>query len=154
MSEQQKFLSVKLIGAVPLTRQAYNQLRGWTMPADENGEDAGYMVRYPDGYISWSPAAVFEESSRPADAMSFGHAVEALKLGNKVARKGWNGKGMFLWYVPAGKYPARMEAIKGHYPCDLVPYSAYIAMKAADGAVVPWLASQTDVLAEDWEIIV
>lgn len=154
MSEQQKFLIVKLIGAEPMTRQVYNDLRGWTLPADENAGDTGYLIRYSDGSISWSPAELFEGAGRPVDAMSFGHAVEALKMGKKVARKGWNGKGMFLWYVPEGKYPARMEAIKGHYPCDLVPYSAYIAMKAADGAVVPWLASQTDVLAEDWEIIV
>lgn len=85
--------------------------------------------------------------------MNFGDALIALKQGKKVAREGWNGKGMFLWYVPEGVYPARMEAIKGHFPNDQVPYGAYIAMKTAQENAVPWLASQTDVLAEDWEIL-
>lgn len=85
--------------------------------------------------------------------MKFGDALDALKDGKKVARSGWNGKGMFLYYVPEGQYPARTEIAKkewGEYA--LVPYQAYIAMKTVQGTVVPWLASQTDVLAEDWEI--
>ncbi|RBO13322.1 DUF2829 domain-containing protein [Pantoea sp. 3_1284] len=82
--------------------------------------------------------------------MNFGQALESMKSGKKVCRDGWNGKGMFLWHVPAGRYPARMEAIKGHFEEDMVPYGAYIAMKTAQGNVVPWLASQSDVLADDW----
>lgn len=84
--------------------------------------------------------------------MNFGDAIEALKSGLKVARSGWNGKGMFLYYVPANSYPAQTEAAKAHFG-DMVPYRAYIAMKTVDNEVVPWLASQTDVLAEDWEIV-
>nr|WP_306292000.1 DUF2829 domain-containing protein [Bacillus sonorensis] len=84
--------------------------------------------------------------------MEFGTALFLLKKGYKVARRGWNGKGMFLYYVPANSYPAQTEAAKEHFG-DMVDYGAYIAMKTAQGNVVPWLASQTDVLAEDWEII-
>lgn len=87
------------------------------------------------------------------DAADFSDALMWLKEGRKVARRGWNGKGMFLWLVPAGEYPARMEAIKGHYPDDMVPYGGYIAMKTAGGNVVPWLASQTDMLADDWLVV-
>jgi hypothetical protein len=83
--------------------------------------------------------------------MNFGQAIETLKGGQKVAREGWNGKGMFLYYVPANSYPAQTEAAKDHFG-DMVPYGAYIAMKTAQNNVVPWLASQTDVLAEDWQI--
>lgn len=86
----------------------------------------------------------------------FGVAIRKLKEGCKVARKGWNGKGMFLYFVPANSYPASrntLETLKGEFENDLVPYGAYIAMKTAQGNVVPWLASQTDVLAEDWELI-
>lgn len=83
----------------------------------------------------------------------FGEAVEALKQGYKVARTGWNGKGMFLYYVPENSYPAVTEIAKETFPSGMVPYSAYIAMKTADNKVVPWLASQTDVLAEDWCIL-
>ena len=84
----------------------------------------------------------------------FGLAIKALKEGAKVARNGWNGKGMFLYYVPAVEYPAMTEiAVKEWGEGGMVPYSAYIAMKTAQGNVVPWLASQTDVLAEDWIIV-
>ena len=85
----------------------------------------------------------------------FGTAVEALKQGARVAREGWNGKGMFLYYVPENKYPASRNehgTMIGVFENDMVPYGAYIAMKTAQNNVVPWLASQTDVLAEDWVI--
>jgi len=88
--------------------------------------------------------------------LNFGQAIEAMKNGNKVARSGWNGKGMFIYYVPANTYPAsgnKLGTMNGVFPDDMVPYGAYIAMKTAQDNVVPWLASQTDVLAEDWELI-
>ncbi len=88
--------------------------------------------------------------------MNFGQAIEALKAGDKVARAGWNGKNMFLYYVPANSYPAsgnKLGTMAGIFPDDMVPYGAYIAMKTAQDNVVPWLASQTDVLAEDWQIV-
>lgn len=86
--------------------------------------------------------------------MDFGDAIRALKAGNKVCRAGWNGKGMFLYFVPPGNYPARTEIAKAEWGENaLVPYQAYIAMKSVQGTVVPWLASQTDMLAEDWESV-
>jgi hypothetical protein len=164
-----KYLGTKLITATPMNRLVYNQYRGWDLPADEDGNDEGFLVEYLDGgqsndprhagYISWSPKGVFETSYRESTGLTFGDAVEALKVGKKVAREGWNGKGMFLYYVPANAYlPTTLtgeeiarkleEKHQGH-----VPYGAYIAMWTAQNNVVPWLASQTDVLAEDWVII-
>jgi hypothetical protein len=96
---------------------------------------------------------VFEKSYRSTEGMTFGMAVEALKNGHRVARKGWNGKGMFLYYVSEGVYPAKMPAIKGVFPGDNIPYVPYIAMKTAQNNVVPWLKSQTDILSDDWEIV-
>jgi len=84
---------------------------------------------------------------------TFGGALEVLKNGFKVARKGWNGKGMFLYHVPANSYEPQTDIAKEAFGGYLVPYGAYIAMKTAQGNVVPWLASQTDMLSEDWEII-
>lgn len=93
--------------------------------------------------------------------MDFGDAIRALKAGERVARAGWNGKGMWLSLtpgrlVPADKfwsranaeYAAEREATNGH-----AWVHPYITMKAADGGIVPWLASQTDVLAEDWQLV-
>lgn len=84
-------------------------------------------------------------------AMDFGEALDILKEGGIVTRKGWNGKGMFLYYVPKGDYLPVTEAATWAFKGEPVPYGAYIAMKTASGNVVPWLASQTDMLAEDWE---
>lgn len=148
-SEMMTYIGTKVIRATPMTRQAYNDFRGWKLPADENGADAGFLVEYVDGgqantpefegYVSWSPAEVFERAYQPETAMSFGHAVEMLKRGEKVARAGWNGEGMFLYHVPR-------NGLKPH-PCR-----DYIAMKTVNHEVVPWVASQSDVLADDWLI--
>lgn len=154
----------KRILAQPMTRAEYNDYRGWTLPADENGADQGYLVEYTDGdrsnhpnhagYISWSPADVFNQSYRPDGALNFGHALEALKQGLAVAREGWNGKGMFIYLVGANNYPAQTGVAKAYFGAEaLVPYGAYIAMKTAQHNVVPWLASQTDVLADDWQLV-
>jgi hypothetical protein len=160
------FLGAKLIHAKPMTRGDYNRYRGWEIPANENPDEDGYLVEYQDGgkpnderhkgYISWSPADVFEKSYRSTDGLSFGLAVEALKLGQRVTRTGWNGKGMFLYFVPAASYPAARNSfgtMLGVFPGDMVPYRAYIAMKTAQNDVVPWVASQSDVLADDWQIV-
>ena len=85
--------------------------------------------------------------------LSFSNALEHLKSGQKMARSGWNGKGMFVYLVSAGNYPAKMPSIQGVFKDDEVPYGAYLAMKTAQGFVVPWLASQTDLLENDWYVV-
>lgn len=84
--------------------------------------------------------------------MNFGQAIESLKEWKKVCREGWNGKGMFLYYIPANSYPTMTEVAKKEFG-DMVPYGAYIAIKTAQNYIVPWVASQADVLAEDWQIV-
>jgi hypothetical protein len=159
-----QFIGVKLIHAEPMTRLAYNKLRGWELPADENGDDEGFLVEYMDGgksnvpgyvgYVSWSPKDVFERAYFPTDGMTFGLAVEAMKMGYKVTREGWNGKGMFLYYVGADYYLAKTDAAKSFYgENSMVPYRAYIAMKTVTNEVVPWVASQSDILETDWMIV-
>lgn len=84
----------------------------------------------------------------------FDEALVLLKDGERVAREGWNGKGMFIYLVPAAAYPAQTGAAKAHFGAEaLVPYRAYLAMKTAQGDVVPWVASQSDLLESDWNIV-
>lgn len=105
----------------------------------------GYDVEYADGYRSWSPSEAFEEAYRPCDAMTFGLALEALKKGLRVQRGGWNGKGLWLeLQVPDISSKMTLPYIFMSYPVDA---------KTTPGARVPWLASQTDMLAEDWIIV-
>ncbi|RAK52124.1 DUF2829 domain-containing protein [Phenylobacterium deserti] len=80
---------------------------------------------------------------------SFGTAIALLKEGRKVSREGWNGKGMWIYYVPENSYAAQTPAARGRFG-EMVPYRAYIAMVTAQADVVPWVASQTDILADDW----
>lgn len=84
--------------------------------------------------------------------MNFGEAIAIIKAGLPVARTGWNGKGMFIYYVPENMYAPTTEVAKGRFGGGLVPYRAYIAMKTVDNDVVPWVASQTDILANDWMV--
>ena len=85
---------------------------------------------------------------------TFGTALKNLKQGYKVARSGWNGKGMFVFLVSGSVFKVNRAPLLGIYPEGTeVTYCPHIDMKTADGSVVPWLASQTDVLAEDWELV-
>ena len=83
--------------------------------------------------------------------VNFGEALVALKQGNKVARSGWNGKGMWLILIVG---EAVAQAIADRYgDGNAIPVLDAIYMKTATGELVPWLASQTDVLMEDWIIL-
>lgn len=83
---------------------------------------------------------------------NFGWALEVLKHGGKVTREGWNGKGMYLYLVPANSYAAQTEVAREEFG-ESVPYRAYIALKTAQGDVAPWSINNTDVLEIDWEIV-
>lgn len=83
--------------------------------------------------------------------MNFGEAIAVMKAGIPICRTGWNGKGMFLYYMPENFYAPTTDVAKGRFG-ERVPYRAYIAMKTVDNDVVPWVASQTDILANDWMI--
>lgn len=175
----ERFFGTKQIIATAMTRLAYNQYRGWDLPADEDGTDAGYLVEYVDGgaanhpdhegYISWSPADVFDRAYQPSGSMSFGHAIEAMKIGHKVARAGWNGKGMWIALSPGLIFDARYakdghaaklraEELQADLPHDgtenVIELLPHIDMRTADGSMnVGWLASQTDMLSNDWCIL-
>lgn len=160
------YIGTKLVHAEPMTRAEYNSYRGWELPADEDGTDAGMLVEYVDGgkqndsrhkgYISWSPLDVFERAYRPTTGMTFGMAIEALKAGKKVSRAGWNGKGMWLGLVTPKddeRAPGKIDYAIFGLAGAVGPCLPWIGMRTADDKFVPWLASQTDMLAEDWELV-
>lgn len=163
-------IGVKLINATPMNRADYNTLRGWELPTDENGADDGYLVEYIDGgspnhpksngYISWSPKEVFDRAYRPTNGMTFGLAIEALKAGKRVSRAGWNGKGMWLVLVPGTptvqlKPGTPYSDALGLESCEILPHIDMWTVNAEGRrAMLPgWLASQSDMLAEDWSIV-
>ena len=88
------------------------------------------------------------------DQFDFAVALRELKLGSKVARSGWNGKGMFIFLVPGSTFKVNRPPLLGIYSEGTeIKYHAHVDMKTADGQVVPWLASQTDLLANDWSVV-
>lgn len=158
------FIGTKMVLARPMGRGEYNTYRGWQIPLDENPADEGFLVEYVDGgasnhpghagYISWSPKDVFERAYRLSSGLTFGDALQALKAGKRVARAGWNGKGMFVYYVRAAAYLAQSEAAKTYFGENAyVPYAPYLALKGVDERVSTWVPSINDVLAEDWVVL-
>ena len=83
--------------------------------------------------------------------MNFGEALQNLKMGGRVAREGWNGKDMFLFLVRGSRFEVNRAPLMGIYPeGKVIDYRSHIDMKTMQGDVVPWVASQTDLLADDW----
>jgi hypothetical protein len=145
-----QYIGTKVINAVEMTRQEYNDFRGWELPKDENPNDAGYLVEYLDGgqantvqydgYVTWSPKEVFSKAYRPVDRLSFGMAIEALKVGHIVARAGWNGNGMYVKLVKARDF-------------EFSELCAHFVIKNTRNSFDTWVASVSDTLADDWYVI-
>lgn len=132
-----------------MTVHAYIGTKLITATPEMRGSNTGYSVVYEDGYRSWSPTEAFEKAYRVAEGdaqkLTFGDAIYFLKLGRKVARSGWNGKGLWLeMQVPDAHSKMTLPYIYICYPADSAN---------TPGARVPWLASQTDMLTEDWCVL-
>ena len=88
------------------------------------------------------------------DTLDFASVIRGLKNGKRFAREGWNGKNMFIFLVNGSRFTVNREPLlsilgKG----TEVEYHAHIDMRTDDGKIVPWVASQSDVLADDWHKI-
>lgn len=153
-----KYIGTKIIEASPAIRKGgkvydANEI----IPRSMEPVEEGYKVRYSDGYESFSPKDVFEEAYRPIDGMNFGLAIEAAKQGKKITRRGWNGKGM--WVICRSGYPDGIPCNKNTADAVGIPEGTlfkvrpYLQMKCVDDTFQMWLASQSDILAEDWEIV-
>lgn len=166
------YIGVKEVNADPMTRGEYNKFRGFELWSDDSPDEDGYLVEYIDGgqanteafngYVSWSPKEVFERAYRQiGDLLSFGDALVMLKAGAKVARIGWNGKGMWLSLSCDGSREVAAENFWSPHNADFALENGgkatvlpCITMKTADGSILMgWLASQTDMLAEDWVVV-
>lgn len=158
-----KYIGTKVVQAKPMTMtEAQNVLGREIKPATV--EEDGYLVKYKDGYKSWSPKSVFDAAYRKLGEMDFGKVIEALKCGLAVRRKGWNGKGMFV-----------VKQIPSHIECGIIPTMQSLPQSAKDillsrenahidytnqmliinseGRADSWVPSSSDVFAEDWEVV-
>lgn len=159
----QQYIGQKRIKARPATFGEFHKSTPAPVTNTTSPDAPGYHVIYEDSYESWSPKDVFEKAYRPVDGgLSFGEALEALKRGYRIARKGWNGKGMFLFLLPASdgiptsyiKDPALRAVIESETGGDTFDALGSIRMFTADRKILTgWLASQTDLLSEDWVVL-
>lgn len=146
-----QYIGTKIIQAKPAYRvDGKVFVKANIVPCGYKIED-GYKVVYPDGYESWSPKDVFEASYRETSGMSFGLAIEAAKMGKKIARAGWNGKNQYVELASCISYKNGAGEIVnvGH---DAIGNKA-LAFVGTSGVQMGWLASQADMLADDWKIL-
>jgi hypothetical protein len=162
-----------MLTAQPMTRGEYNAYRGWEAPAGEEQATEGYLVEYQDGgkanderhkgYISWSPKDVFEKSYRETNGLNFGLAVEALKMGKRVCRAGWEAKGLFVFMQVPASIPAdvvpKMQSLPDAVKAEFAQrgqdlrYSNQLALVKPDNRINGWAPSASDALASDWVIL-
>ena len=147
-----QYIGTKIIQAEPAYRvDGEVFVKANIVPCGVHTED-GYKVVYPDGYESWSPKDVFEAAYREASGMNFGLAIEAAKMGKKIARAGWNGKNQYVELGHDFSYTA-----PGDIPVRPVQHldigSQALVFVGTRGRQVGWLASQADMLADDWMIV-
>lgn len=165
------FIGTKVIKAIGMSRGDYNMYRGWAAPKGEDQSVPGYLVEYMDGgpanhpdhagYIGWSPREQFDNAYRLLVGLSFGMALEAMKLGNRVARTGWNGSGQWVCRgegnpaLPAEQFWNSHTHAFALMNGGTAPVLPYFILKTAQGAIMMgWSPSQSDALAEDWEIVI
>lgn len=155
LAAMKNYIGTKVIEAEPMTRGEYVKLSGRNSILIDKGEsesDAGYHVRYADGYESWSPSQAFEDAYQSFDKMTFGNAIELLKKGYAVAREGWNGKGQYIKLASRISFMDPTGTIY-HADHDTMGNQA-IVFFGTSGIQVGWLASQADILSNDWTVVI
>jgi hypothetical protein len=111
-----------------------------------------YTTSKDDKYPQYMSAADFESMCRPEESMAFGDALEAMKHGERVAREGWNGKDMYIFIACEPDFVT--DADISAFDNQDVESGDVICMKTAQNTFqLGWLASQADMLAEDWYIV-
>ena len=157
-AEKKQYIGTKLIQAEPAWRITDRAGHRYIQTKDVNAcceggskiED-GYRVVYEDGYESWSPKEVFEAAYRPTSGINFGLAIEAAKQGKKISRKGWNGRGQYVELASNISYKnTGNEIINAEHKAI---GNAALAFVGTSGVQLGWLASQADMLADDWYIV-
>ena len=145
------------VDACPLTRGDYNKYRGWNIPPNENPNDEGYLIQYPDGYVSWCPKAAFAKASRPAkDGLPYGYAMMQCQFfGKKIQRANWNGEGQFVRFehVTAYEDGGRAYPDERSIGSDCFVFHFVNRKTGETGIQVGWLASQADMAACDWRFV-
>ena len=162
-NNMEKYIGTKVVKAEPMTMTEAQKVLGRELKPATLEED-GYLVEYKDGYKSWSPKSMFEEAYREVGSVNFGGAINLLKAGLAVRRKGWNGKGLFIVkQVPShvtGEIIPNMQSLPQSAKDILmsrenphIDYTNQMLIINPNGRADSWVPSVSDVFAEDWEVV-
>ena len=145
----EKYIGTTFVMAKPMSLRDYNTYIGLQSPKNENPDDEGFLVRHSDGRENWIPKLVFNRSHHAFDGcMDFGNALNLLKMGFKMKRKGWNGKNQYIELAIGISYVNGDNEIVN---CEhRAIKNKAIAFVGTSGVQIGWLATQSDMLAEDW----
>ena len=151
------FVGLKQISAVPMTRGKAVEHRTGNIPAivgKAEANEKGYLIRYQDGFVSWSSKAVFEGAYAASGQMSFSHALEMAKQGHKIARKGWSKNQWIIWIPGTENVKTKRGSPYKKAGLDTVTICGHFDMFTSAKVMQPgWLASQGDMAANDWGIV-
>ena len=159
-----KYLGVKVVDATPLNSGAAVE-KGYRVPDYPLCDTVeGYEVTYEDGYRSWCPKEVFNKNNVPLKDMTYGMAIEAIEKGFCIARRGWNGKNLFVCkQVPSfirkeniaimQSLPESAKKIISSYDIKGISYLNQMIIVNSEGIINSWVASSSDTYAHDWYII-
>ena len=144
-----------------LVDKVLDQTYGYTSGPGFEAAQLARAVKYPDAestfngtYLKAKLDKFIDQSPYNQGNLSFSEALRFLKAGHPLAREGWNGKGMFVYFVPAKDYPAQTGVAKSFFGAEAtVPYNAYFAIKNPNGTVSTWVPSVNDIVAEDWSVV-
>ena len=146
------YIGTKVVKAIAMNRQDYNNYRGWELPSNENGTDEGMLVacmdggkpNHPDheGYISWSPKDVFDKAYSDMSNLTFGGALEFLKKGYKVSRKDWEAPG-----------EKALKLVKDYADGSVVRFLPETIVYSSSSGDKAYTVCQADILAEDWVLV-
>ena len=154
---EKHYIGTKIVKAWPTRRCTFiggkvvNACVDEIVPSGCKTEE-GYRIEYEDGYLSWSPKKVFEKAYRQTTGMNFGLAIEAAKMGKRIARAGWNGKNMYVFLATDIEFTT--QADMNEFGDQEVEVSDLLVLRTALKGLQPgWLATQSDILADDWYIV-
>lgn len=150
-----------IVKAEPMDSQKWAILNGSDIMIEDPVD--GFIIYVDSRVRTWIDEQSFnkifklikkDDKVEKVENLTIGEAIEAMENGHKVCREGWNGKGMFLFLVPGSTFKVNRAPLLGIYPEGTeITYQPHIDMKTAQNTVVPWLASQSDILAKDWMIV-
>ena len=114
--------------------------------------ETGYAIRYPDGREGFLRKDKFEAIYRPISGMNFGQAIEAAKKGKKIARLNWNGKGQYVFLAHDVEFHTNAD-LSAFADTDVEVHDLLVIKTSQDIFQPGWLATQSDILADDWYIV-